>query len=104
MLPDGVYLLLAFNLARGSIGGLLRTLKILQGLFSHPEFIFPFKFATKNSDFQYVSVCFTTFSIAFFCFINAKDVKLGTICLSLCLSEIGACDVSMILFYLEIFR
>ena len=30
MLPDGLFLLLAFNLARGSIGGLLRTLQILQ--------------------------------------------------------------------------
>lgn len=31
MLSDGLHLLLSFNLARGHVGGLLRTLKILQG-------------------------------------------------------------------------
>ena len=31
MLPDGVHLMLAFNLARGHVGGLLKTLKLLQG-------------------------------------------------------------------------
>lgn len=72
MLPDGVYLLLAFNLARGSIGGLLRTLKILQGLLSQPESIFPFKFGTKNSDFLYVSVCFKMFSVSVFSSLTQK--------------------------------
>ena len=31
VLPDGVHLMLAFNLARGHVGGLLKTLKLLQG-------------------------------------------------------------------------
>ena len=31
VLPDGVQLMLAFNLARGHVGGLLKTIKLLQG-------------------------------------------------------------------------
>lgn len=32
VIPEGLHMLLSFNLARGNINGILKTLKLLQGL------------------------------------------------------------------------